>query len=86
MKGMAQSTFNPYEKMRPLNFDETDLEIIKLTCLGLTIEEIAAKVYLSKRKVSRIKEKIREETKVSGRYGLLFFALKTGIVSISDFP
>jgi len=86
IKEMAESSYNPYKKIKPLNFTEEELEIIRLTCFDLTIQEIAARIYLSERKVSRLKVKIKEETEVSGRYGLLFYALKTGIISLSDLP
>jgi DNA-binding NarL/FixJ family response regulator len=86
MKQLAKSSYDPYKKISPLNFSEQELEIIRLTCFDLTIGEIAKKVYLSPRKVSRLKEKIKEDTAVSGRYGLLFYALKTGIIKLSDFP
>jgi DNA-binding NarL/FixJ family response regulator len=86
MKEMVESSYNPYHKIRPLNFNEKELEIIRLTCFDISIREIAAKVFLSERKVSRIKVDIRERTQVSGRNGLLFYALKTGIVSLSDLP
>jgi DNA-binding NarL/FixJ family response regulator len=86
MKEMAKSSYNPYKKLKPLNFDEKELEIIKLTCFDKRIEEIAAMTYLSERKVSRIRKDLIERTEVSGRFGLLFYALKTGIVSLNDFP
>jgi len=86
MKEIAESNYNTYKKIKPLNFTEKELEIIRLTSFDLTIQEIAARIYLSERKVSRLKVKIKEETKVSGRYGLLFYALKTGIISLSDLP
>jgi DNA-binding NarL/FixJ family response regulator len=86
MKEIVESTYNPFKKNLPIDFDEKELEIIRLTCFDVSIEEIAAKVFLSERKVSRIKVDIKERTQVSGRNGLLFYALKTGIVSLSDFP
>lgn len=86
MKEMVESTFNPFKKNLPIDFDEKELEIIRLTCFDVSIEEIAAKVFLSERKVSRMKVEIKERAQVTGRYGLLFYALKTGIVSLSDFP
>lgn len=86
MKEITQSSYNPYQKNSSFNFDKTELEIIRLTCLGHTIAEISRTVYVSPRKISRIKEKIIEETQVTGRNGLLFFALKTGIVSLHDLP
>ena len=86
MKEMAASSYNPYKKIKMLDFTEEELEIIRLTCFGLTIQEIAARIYLSERKVSRLKVKIKEQTEVSGRHGLLFYALKTGIINLSDLP
>jgi len=86
MKEMVESTYNPYKKIKLLDFTKEELEIIRLTCLGLTIQEIAARIYMSERTVSRLKVKIKDETAVSGRNGLLFYALKTGIVSLNDLP
>ena len=85
MKELAKSRYNPYSKIKPPNFDEVELEIIRLTCQGFTIKEIAGKVYKSERQVSRIKDNIVEKTKVTGRFGILFYALKTGIVRLGDF-
>jgi len=86
MKEIVESSYNPYNKIKPLDFNEKELEIIRLTCLDVSIQEIAEKVFLSERKVSRIKVEIKERAQISGRYGLLFYALKTGIISLSDFP
>ena len=86
MKEIVESTYNPINKNVSVDFDEKELQIIRLTCFDVSIQEIAAKVFLSERKVSRIKVDIKERTQVSGRNGLLFYALKTGIVSLSDFP
>jgi DNA-binding NarL/FixJ family response regulator len=85
MKELAKSSYNPYSKNKPLDFDEAELQIIKLTCRGLTIGAIAGKVYKSEREVSRTKKEIVEKTEVTGRFGILFYALKTGIVRLSDF-
>ena len=86
MKELAKSSYNPYLKMEPQNFDELELQVIKLTCLGLTINEIAGNVFQSERQVSRIKDDIVKKTKVTGRFGILFYALKTGLIRLSDFP
>lgn len=85
IKEMVESSYNPFNKI-PIDFDEKEVEIIRLTVLGASISEIAAKVFMSERKVSRLKGEIRERAQVSGRNGLLFYALKAGIVTRSDFP
>jgi DNA-binding NarL/FixJ family response regulator len=68
MKELAASSYNPYKKIKLLDFTEEELEIIRLTCFGLTIQEIAARIYLSERKVSRLKVKIKEETAFQKRF------------------
>lgn len=86
MKELVNSTFDPYKKVKPLNFSENELDVIRFTCFGLTIQEIAARLFLSERKISRLREKIKQETEVSGPYGLVFYALKTGIITLGDLP
>ena len=86
MKELVKSTFDPYKKVKPLDLTEEELEIVRLTCFGLTIGEIAARLFLSPGKVSRVKEKIKREAEISGPHGLIFYALKTGMITLGDLP
>jgi two-component system response regulator NreC len=78
---ISKSKFNPYRKKEPLNFTDREIEIIKLICLQLTAQEIADKVFLSKRTVEGHRTKILEKMNVKNTAGVVIYALKHRIVT-----
>lgn len=78
---ISKSKFNPYRKKEPISFTEREIEIIKLICQQLTAQEIADKLYLSKRTVEGHRTKILEKMNVKNTAGVVIYALKHRIVS-----
>lgn len=78
---ISKSRFNPYKKKDPLPFTEREKEIIRLICQQLTAQEIADKVFLSKRTVEGHRTRILEKMNVKNTAGVVIYALKHRIVS-----
>jgi two-component system response regulator NreC len=78
---ISKSKFNPYRKKEPLLFTDREKEIIRLICQQLTAQEIADKVFLSKRTVEGHRTKILEKMNVKNTAGVVIFALKHRLVS-----
>lgn len=78
---ISKSKFNPYKKKEPLSFTDREVEIIRLICQQLTAQEIADKVFLSKRTVEGHRTRILEKMNVKNTAGVVIFALKHRIVT-----
>lgn len=78
---ISKSKFNPYKKREPLAFTDRETEIIRLICQQLTAQEIADKVFLSKRTVEGHRTRILEKMNVKNTAGVVIYALKHRIVS-----
>lgn len=81
---ISKSKFNPYKKKEPLVFTEREKEIIRLICQQLTAQEIADKVFLSKRTVEGHRTKILEKMSVKNTAGVVIFALKHRLVTEAE--
>ena len=64
-------------------FSERELEIIHLICEDLSNKEIAAKLLLSRRTVEGYRLKIMEKLNVHGTAGIVLYALKHHIYTIT---
>lgn len=78
---ISKSKFNPHKKKEPIIFTDREIEIIRLICQQLTAQEIADKVYLSKRTVEGHRTRILEKMNVKNTAGVVIFALKHKIVT-----
>lgn len=78
---ISKSKFNPYRKRDPLVFTDREKEIIRLICQQLTAQEIADKVFLSKRTVEGHRTKILEKMNVKNTAGVVIYALRHRLVS-----
>ncbi|MEJ7737721.1 MAG: response regulator transcription factor [Chitinophagaceae bacterium] len=81
---IVSSQFNPYRKKEPVVFTDREMEIIKLTCLQCTAQEMGDKLFLSKRTVEGYRTKILEKMNVKNTAGVVVYALKHGIIKESD--
>lgn len=79
MKEILHSTFNPYEKLKPTLFIESELKVIRLICEGKTNEEIARAMFFSLRNLVRIRKTILDKMKVKKTAGLIIYAVKNGL-------
>ncbi|MET0394214.1 MAG: response regulator transcription factor [Chitinophagaceae bacterium] len=78
---ISKSKFNPYRKKEPLSFTDRETEIIRLICQQLTAQEIADRVFLSKRTVEGHRTRILEKMNVKNTAGVVIYALKHRIVT-----
>jgi DNA-binding NarL/FixJ family response regulator len=78
---ISKSKFNPYKKKDPPGFTEREIEIIRLICQQLTAQEIADKVFLSKRTVEGHRTRILEKMNVKNTAGVVIYALKHRLVT-----
>jgi len=68
----------------PKNTDisEREQEVLYLICKGLSNQEIADKLYLSKRTVDKHRENLLLKTGARNTAGLVMFAVRNGIVDV----
>jgi DNA-binding NarL/FixJ family response regulator len=78
---ISKSRFNPYKKKEMLVFTDREKEIIRLICQQLTAQEIADKVFLSKRTVEGHRTKILEKMNVKNTAGVVVYALRHRLVT-----
>ncbi len=81
---IAKSKFNPYKKKEIFAFADKEREIIRYICMQLTAQEIADRVFLSRRTVEGYRVKILEKMNVKNAAGVVVYALKNGLVKEED--
>jgi len=81
---IVKSKFNSSRKADIIEFTDREKDIIKLICLQFTAQEIADKLYLSKRTVEGYRTRILEKMNVKNTAGVVIYALKNGIIKESD--
>jgi DNA-binding NarL/FixJ family response regulator len=65
-----------------VDFNEREIEVLKLVCQEYSNQEIADKICLSVRTVEGYRARLFEKTKSKNLVGLVIFAIKTGIISV----
>jgi DNA-binding NarL/FixJ family response regulator len=63
-------------------FNEREIEVLKLVCQEYSNQEIADKICLSVRTVEGYRARLFEKTHSKNLVGLVIFAVKTGIISV----
>jgi DNA-binding NarL/FixJ family response regulator len=79
---IAKSRFNPYKKIKKINFSEREINIIEMIYREMTNKEIAEKLFLSVRTVEGQRLSILEKIGVKNSVGLIIYALKNGMVKL----
>jgi DNA-binding NarL/FixJ family response regulator len=64
------------------DFNEREIEVLKLVCQEYSNQEIADKIFLSVRTVEGYRARLFEKTQSKNLVGLVIFAVKTGIITI----
>lgn len=72
------------ESRTPVTLSDRELQIIDLVAAGLTNQEIAAKLEISKRTVDNHISNILTKTKTDNRVALVRWALQWGKVCLND--
>jgi two-component system response regulator DegU len=67
-----------------IDFTKRELEIIRLICEENTNQEIAKKLYISKRTVEGHRDNIFQKTKVRNVVGLAIFAMHYGLITFNE--
>ncbi|AFZ56418.1 helix-turn-helix transcriptional regulator [Anabaena cylindrica FACHB-243] len=72
------------ESQTPVSLSDRELQIIDLVAAGLTNQEIAGKLEISKRTVDNHISNILTKTKTDNRVALVRWALQWGKVCLND--
>ena len=80
---VVRSKFTP-SPQEQVTFNDREIEIIKMICQQKTTQEIADKIYLSKRTVEGYRVKILEKMQAKNTVGVVIFALKNNIIKEED--
>jgi DNA-binding NarL/FixJ family response regulator len=76
-------TANPVSVGQSLaDFNEREIEVLKLVCQEYSNQEIADKICLSVRTVEGYRARLFEKTKSKNLVGLVIFAIKAGIINV----
>lgn len=68
-------------KLQPLvALNKKELQVIELICEGLTTEQMTARLFISAKSVSRIRERLLKKTKSKNVAQLILYAVRHGIV------
>eukprot|EP01133_Synstelium_polycarpum_P011129 gene11129-12965_t len=81
---IVRSRFKASQQKEAITFTGRENEIIKLICQQYTAQQIADKIFLSKRTVEGHRVKIMEKINAKNMAGLVIFALKNGIITEED--
>lgn len=81
---IVKSKFNPHKKNKPAAFSEREKEIIKYICQQHTAQQMADKLFLSKRTVEGYRTKILEKMDVKNTAGVVIYALKHHLISEAE--
>lgn len=82
---IVKSKFNPYKKNKPVEFNEREKDIIRYICMQDTAQQIADKLFLSKRTVEGYRTKILEKMNVRNTAGVVIYALKHHLITESEY-
>jgi DNA-binding NarL/FixJ family response regulator len=82
---IAQSSFDPYKKFKPL-FTEQEIRIIRLIALGKNSREISDLLEIKLRTVDAHRRNILENLNIKSPVGIMIYAIKNHIVSLEELP
>lgn len=78
-KNYSKQKFNP-NLSSEIVISEREKEVLTLVCMEFTAQEIAQKMDISPRTVEAIKDRLMERFGVKNSVGLVFFAMKNGLI------
>jgi DNA-binding NarL/FixJ family response regulator len=65
-------------------FTKKEVEVLRLLCKGLTTDEIADKMFISKRTVEGYRAKLLQKTGLTNTINLVIFAIRNKLVALDD--
>jgi DNA-binding NarL/FixJ family response regulator len=78
---IVKSNFNPYRKREIVEFNDREMEIIRLICKQFTAQEMGETMFLSRRTVEGYRTRILEKMNVKNTAGVVIYALKNKLIS-----
>ena len=82
IKQLAGNTGNGSAAQSLTDFNEREIEVLRLVCQEYSNQEIADKICLSVRTVEGYRARLFEKTRSKNLVGLVIFAIKTGIINV----
>jgi two-component system, NarL family, invasion response regulator UvrY len=66
------------------DFNEREMDFLKLVCTELTYQEIAGKMHLSVHTIDGYRERMFERLHAKTRVGLVLYAIRNGIIDLAE--
>ncbi|MCR8561477.1 response regulator transcription factor [Mucilaginibacter sp. BJC16-A38] len=82
IKQLAGNTGSGSSAQSLADFNEREIEVLRLVCQECSNQEIADKICLSVRTVEGYRARLFEKTRSKNLVGLVIFAIKTGIINV----
>ena len=82
---IVKSRFSDSKKTKPAEFSDREKDIIRLICQQDTAQQIADKLYLSKRTVEGYRTRILEKMNVKNTAGVVIYALKHQLINEAEY-
>lgn len=82
LESLIKSFGKQEEKEKTSRLTEREEEVLFLICKGFSNQEIADKLYLSKRTVDKHRENLLSKTQAKNTAGLVIYAVKNNIVEV----
>jgi DNA-binding NarL/FixJ family response regulator len=82
IKQLAGNAHPGSAAMSLADFNEREIEVLRLVCQEYSNQEIADKICLSVRTVEGYRARLFEKTRSKNLVGLVIFSVKTGIISV----
>jgi DNA-binding NarL/FixJ family response regulator len=82
---IVKSRFSDTKKLKPVEFNEREKEIIRYICQQDTAQQIADKLFLSKRTVEGYRTRILEKMNVKNTAGVVIYAMKHHLITQAEY-
>jgi DNA-binding NarL/FixJ family response regulator len=82
---IAESSFDPYKKFKPI-FTEQEIRVIRMIALGKNSREISELLDIKLRTVDAHRRNILENLAIKSPVGIMIYAIKNHIISVEEFP
>ena len=82
---IVKSRFSDSKKLKPVEFNEREKEIIRYICQQDTAQQIADKLFLSKRTVEGYRTRILEKMNVKNTAGVVIYAMKHHLITQAEY-
>ncbi len=84
LSGLLHNINRKYQSTGPGELSERETEVLFHICKGFSNQEIAEKLFISKRTVDKHRENLLLKTASKNTAGLVMYAIKNGIVDVDE--